>query len=78
MEKTDSNFLYHTSCDNCGSSDANSVYDDGHSYCFSCNKHTKTEVEMETQTNTTSQDFITGDVKALSKRAIDLNTATKI
>jgi twinkle protein len=77
MEKTESNFLYHTSCDACGSSDANSVYDDGHSFCFSCNKHTKAKEEMETQTNTACQDFITGDVKALSKRAIDLNTAQK-
>ncbi len=23
-------------CENCGSSDANSLYDDGHTYCFSC------------------------------------------
>jgi twinkle protein len=31
-----SEFLHHESCDNCGSSDAKSVYSDGHSYCFSC------------------------------------------
>jgi hypothetical protein len=35
-----SNFLHHTSCDNCGSSDANGVFDDGHTYCWSCNKAT--------------------------------------
>jgi len=33
-----SEFLYLTPCSNCGSSDANAVYSDGHSYCFSC-KH---------------------------------------
>ena len=26
-------------CDSCGSSDAKVIYDDGHSYCFSCNTH---------------------------------------
>ena len=29
-------FLAHLPCDKCGSSDANSLYDDGHTYCFSC------------------------------------------
>ena len=29
----------HVPCDNCGSSDANSVYTDGHSYCFSCHHY---------------------------------------
>lgn len=29
-------FLHHTSCDVCGSSDANGVYDNGTTYCFSC------------------------------------------
>jgi twinkle protein len=29
-------FLRHTACDSCGSSDANAVYSDGKTYCFSC------------------------------------------
>ena len=33
----ESTFLYHTSCPSCGSSDGNSVYSDGHTYCFVCN-----------------------------------------
>lgn len=32
----DSIFLYHTPCENCGSSDGNSVYSDGHQFCFVC------------------------------------------
>ena len=36
----ESEFLYHLPCDQCGSSDANSMYDDGHTYCFSCNART--------------------------------------
>jgi twinkle protein len=31
-----SKFLRHISCDHCGSKDANSLYDDGHTHCFSC------------------------------------------
>lgn len=30
-------FVKHTSCSSCGSSDARGVYEDGHSFCFSCN-----------------------------------------
>lgn len=33
------NFVKHTSCDECGSSDAKAVYDDGSSHCFAC-QHT--------------------------------------
>lgn len=33
------NLVKKTSCDNCGSSDANAVYDDGSSYCFSCDTY---------------------------------------
>ena len=33
-----SEFIRHEPCLNCGSSDANSVYSDGHTYCFVCHK----------------------------------------
>ena len=32
----DSKYLKHIPCENCGSSDANSLFDDGHQYCFAC------------------------------------------
>lgn len=32
----DSEFISHVPCDNCGSSDANSLYTDGHQFCFAC------------------------------------------
>jgi twinkle protein len=35
MGKTTS-FIKHMSCDSCGSSDANALYSDGSTYCFSC------------------------------------------
>lgn len=31
----------HVSCKDCGSSDALTIYDDGHTHCFSCNKTTQ-------------------------------------
>ena len=37
---TESTLLHHGPCDACDSSDACAVYDDGHSYCFSCNHRT--------------------------------------
>ena len=39
MEHEENEFVMHTSCDNCGSSDANSLYTDGHTYCFSCHTY---------------------------------------
>jgi twinkle protein len=32
------NFIKHTNCEACGSSDANAVYSDGSAFCFSCKK----------------------------------------
>lgn len=37
----------HQPCPDCGSSDALSIYDDGHSHCFSCLTHKKNGVEVE-------------------------------
>ena len=47
--ESQSNFIRHTDCPECGSSDANSIYDDGHGYCFSCNNYTPgNETEVST------------------------------
>lgn len=40
---TDANFVRHIPCPECGSSDANAEYDDGHSFCFSCETYTPPE-----------------------------------
>lgn len=37
-EKQGGEYLYKTSCEECGSSDANAVYSDGNTHCFSCDK----------------------------------------
>jgi len=43
MAELTSEFLRHEPCNSCGSSDANSLYSDGHSYCFSCHTYTHGE-----------------------------------
>lgn len=48
---TNSRFLRHEPCEKCGSTDANSVYDDGHSYCFACNAYV--DDTNDTQDSTT-------------------------
>lgn len=42
---TQSKFIKHISCPKCGSSDANSLYDDGHTYCFKCEKTTQASAQ---------------------------------
>ena len=65
---TESEFIRHEPCSTCGSSDANSVYTDGHSYCFACqtyvagdNQHTQ---QMQTDVN------FKGSAQRLQKRRI--------
>ena len=65
---TESEFIRHEPCSTCGSSDANSVYTDGHSYCFACqtyvagdNQHTH---QMQTNVN------FKGSAQRLQKRRI--------
>jgi len=40
-----SEFLLHTSCPNCGSSDARAVYLGGSSWCFSCHHYTRGKID---------------------------------
>lgn len=37
-EEDEAEYMHKTSCDNCGSSDANAVYSNGNTHCFSCGK----------------------------------------
>ncbi len=44
--KKESKFLKHIPCSVCGSSDANSLYDDSHQYCFNCETFVEGSVEV--------------------------------
>lgn len=39
MRDSESTFIRHVPCPECGSSDANSLYSDGHTHCFACGHH---------------------------------------
>lgn len=76
----ESNFLYHTSCEKCGSSDANSVYDDGHSYCHSCNtySHGDGAAPVQQRTHKRSSDLLYDlDYPAWRSRGLDSGTCRR-
>ena len=77
----ESEFLYHTNCDDCGSSDAKSVYSDGHSYCFSCNtRHSgSSSVEREATPvpREVTQPLPRGEAVALPKRKLSQTTTKR-
>ena len=48
MDQTESTAIKtHQPCTSCGSSDALSLYDDGHTYCFSCEETLREVTEIE-------------------------------
>lgn len=77
-EQESSNFLSHVPCEKCGSSDANSLYDDGHQFCFSCQHHVKGDGSAEAPARThTDASLLTGEVTSLGKRGISEATCAK-
>jgi twinkle protein len=45
---TQSKFVKHLPCEHCGSSNANALYDDGHTHCFKCETYTASNGETTT------------------------------
>ena len=82
--KPESKFLRHLACERCGSSDANSLYDDGHTHCFNCNY---TEHETDADELSIMQDAVAprktqmldikGQIKSIPDRGITLQTCEK-
>ncbi len=73
MEQTESEFLMHTPCDKCGSSDANSLYTDGHTYCFACETYGQSQEEAKV-VEIKPVDFLTGTHEVLVKRCLTEKT----
>lgn len=82
IEQSDdsSEFVRHIACPSCGSSDANSLYTDGHEHCFSCGYHKKADGETPEHTPTPSRnpDLIDGECLPLNKRGISQETCQKL
>ena len=80
-----SQFIKHIPCEHCGSTDGNSLYDDGHTHCFVCGK---TEFEHQIEERSVMRDAIAprkveinaslkGTVKAIPDRGITQQTCEK-
>ena len=69
MMSSDSEFVRHLPCDSCGSSDAASLYSDGHIFCFSCNAYTKGDGDVHNH-KMSSNVQIQGSAERLQKRNI--------
>jgi twinkle protein len=70
-------------CEDCGSSDALGVYDDGHTHCYSCNKTTQPtlkKVDLKTiqpKSNTFKKELLKGEIKSLKHRGLNEETCRK-
>ena len=80
MNKEDSFFLRHIPCENCGSSDANSLFSDGHKYCFACEAYVHGDGEVSTHNHSGKkrmEGLLTGEFKSLQKRGLTEDTCRK-
>ena len=84
--KTESCFLKHIACGRCGSSDANALYDDGHTYCHGCHtlaneneteSHERGYEEAKRQQSMKAPMEIKGTIKSIPERGINKSTCEK-
>ena len=61
-------------CSNCGSSDGNSLYSDGHTYCFVCHDRTGGDNDVIHSQRMTKTVHLTGSAERLQKRNISEKT----
>ena len=69
MMNSESEFVRHLPCENCGSSDANSLYSDGHTFCFACNSYGSEDEPIHHQPRM-SNVRLQGSAERLQKRRI--------
>lgn len=76
---SESEYLYKIACPECGSSDANAVYDDGHTFCFVCRTQGWLEGEgpPETLKGARMSDLISGECQAIPNRGLDDRVSQK-
>ena len=73
---TESEFIRHDPCPDCGSSDALAVYTDGHTYCFSCTTRTPGDGQQNKLPMQSNVQF-KGNPQRLNKRGISEKTCEK-
>jgi len=74
MVNLTSEFVRHMPCSNCGSSDGNSLYSDGHTYCFVCHDRTSGDNDVIHSQRMTKTVHLTGSAERLQKRNISEKT----
>ena len=76
--KIASKFIKHIPCEACGSSDGNSLYDDGHTYCHVCNNYEGAGSYQQVQTKPSKEHkpmvSKSGEIKAIPDRGISQQT----
>jgi len=70
-----SEFLRHEACETCGSSDAKSVYSDGHAYCFACETYYPSD-ECD-PSPVKGKVTLQGEARALKQRGLSQKTCQK-
>lgn len=76
---SDSKFVKHIACDECGSSDGNSLYDDDHTYCHVCHTYKKSDGTIDkskkmTPTTTRINFYDNATTNAINNRGISQAT----
>ena len=75
MVYVENEFVEHIPCTECGSSDANSLYTDGHTYCFSCKTYGQPDEQERIVDNAVKDvNFKTGEYKPLVRRCLTEKT----
>ncbi|UHX60262.1 primase/helicase protein [Ralstonia phage vRsoP-WF2] len=76
---SESEFLRHIPCEGCGSSDGNSLFSDGHQWCFVCETYVPGDGSEPTigTTKKRMEGLLTGEFRPLLKRKITEETARK-
>ena len=77
MAHIESEFVRHTACENCGSSDAKSEYTDGHTYCFVCHTRTPGTGENHHNHEMSTNVQLKGSAVRLQRRGISEATNQK-
>jgi twinkle protein len=82
LSDSESQLLHHGECEFCGSKDNRAFYDDGHSFCFSCDEDVAWqrgtyEGDAPESKQKLDAEFVRGSIEAIPKRKLDERTCEK-